>query len=651
MNNFINEAQAIIYDNETMGLRQFTSQMLDVERTGIKYDDLVSIDLYKEKVAQKVLGDKMSIRWSSRNPTVWRKAMSKARQLGSAMALGGLGQFIKQTTPLTEVLGRAGLKSTSEAMQLYGKGGQGLADLLAVADVSMRDISNEYKTPKSPNSTTSSEELGKVRSMLREVGMKADDITNVLSEISLTPLKATDNVIARVGWLAFYIDQAKKNNNGVVDLGNIDKNAVAYANTQNSIVMNESDSSMQAELPRKDWMRLMFPFSSFSVNATVSMVTSIDKVLKATTAQQRASAISEVSSILANKIVFNAIGYGLRGLAISGGAYLLANAVTGSDEDEEKKKELLEKIAKEKENRQYINGVRSTGYALQDLIYGGLFGDYSESLLGTLTERGSEFFFDEQKLISSGYYDQTARNFTKENWFDKASRYLGTAGVFAQRVRDISKLSGEIIESDQEYVTRRYQRMNAEKDAFFVDPFYVDSENIGRFDRPEWSKATNGVNLMLAGTSLLGISDQTTGSVRRYSNSISNKLLKDEQGKIKQTDVDEAIKEVNRINQLEVGGIKMDLTAEQRMWYLTERKNFVDTLKKQSPYKPNGKMGSLEGYEDVISKVADTYMEGQFLKKYTSDYKKQLELKIKKDVDVTKQKAEMETYIKQLKNQ
>src|SRR5690606_21169045 len=103
---FLREMGGIVYDIETMAERKFTASMLDFERNGLKFDDEVPLNLYKEKVAQKILGDRFSISVGDLRPNVLKRAVSKVSRLGTAVALGGALQFIKQTTPLVETFGR-----------------------------------------------------------------------------------------------------------------------------------------------------------------------------------------------------------------------------------------------------------------------------------------------------------------------------------------------------------------------------------------------------------------------------------------------------------------------------------------------------------------------------------------------------------------
>lgn len=624
VNNFMNEALSVAYDSETTGERKLMSLMLDRERTGMQFNDEVPFEMFRSSVARKLLGDRRALRVHSMDQTVINKVLAKTRLLGTAKALGGVFQVVKQASPLGEVASRVSPQTFSDALKLYTNK-EARERILGSGNAQLRNISQYYKTPKSPNVNVSDKEVSRIREVLRTAGMKADDITNVLAEWSLTPLQVSDKLYSDIGYLAFYIDQAKKNGNGVVNLGKVDTDAISYANSQNSIVMNESDQSQQGDFATNKLIRAINPFISFSVNSTNSLIISIDKLNRATSKADKVKYTKEVAGILANKILFNAVGAGIRYLGVYSGGRIIIEAIMNSDEPDEEKERLIQSVKDDVESRQKLNAVRSVGYALTDIVYGGILQNQVEPLFDFLTKPIVESLFNENYLLSAGYSD--SQRYVESNPIKQLTAYMGTSGVFVNGVVDTYNLAGKYFESDERYKERLYGELTADKNAVFVDPFYLDDES-GMLGRPVWDEATNLTGLIASSVSLLGASSQEVASLRRYSSTIANTIMKNENGVVTKKSVEDVVKEARKIREIKVYGVPITLDQEQIGWYLVERDKAVKRLYKKYKQQPDETRSE---YEKSISKMADEDMQDLYYKTYKKQFDEQEALKIRKE--------------------
>lgn len=635
---FLREMGGIVYDIETMAERKFTASMLDFERNGLKLDDEVPLNLYKEKVAQKILGDRFSISVGDLRPNVLKRAFSKVSRLGTAVALGGAPQFIKQTTPLVETFGRvSNPKHVWTAMQyVFSPETQ---DLLKLGDVTLRNIENEITLPATDNNLVNSEQTNEMLRMLRDFGVGADKLSEKAIKLSLAPLKLTDNVVAKVGWLALYIDRASQRNGGVIDFSKPDRNAISYANTQNSIVMNESDPALQGKFLRTNWLRMMFPFSSFSINSKVTLFQSIARLNKADNASDRARYATQVSTNLGNIALFNAIGYGIRAAAISSGAYVLNSIITNSDTDEEEKKELLEELSKDTENRQALNNIRSVGYLTQDFLFGGLFGKFLEPATESATDYVIRATYGDDELRARGF--SNAGMMIDKEWYEDLFTVMGTAGIYGQRVADTWKLAADLGESDSDYVTRRFREVNALKDDIVIDSWYLDPANIDKYSKPEWERASVTQATLMSAMSLTGLSDQWFGSSRRYMSTLSRNLLSKDHGKVSSQSKRELIESSKKVTNIKLGATDIPLDYEQKIWYYNE---YYNTALQERNSIPKSKGQSESDYESLITGIAEDKMKIKFLEKYRKQFDKSVDKYIKEARKDAKEKTDKIKY-------
>lgn len=609
---FLNETGAMVYDIETMAERGYTANMLNYKkhRGFADFTDELPMEIYTSKVGMKLEGDRFAIRTPDLNPSVLRRIFSKIGKLGVANALGGVPQFIKQTSPLAEIFGRVSNPMTvGKAISMINNPTQEVKDLLSMGDIAVRAIENEVYAPKGSSVSREQRDRNAVINGIRSLGLGADRITEKLANVSLLPLKVTDSYIAKVGWLSLYLDDASKR--GSIELSKPNKASIAYANTQNSIVMNESDPSLQASFTRQGWVRMMFPFSGFSINAKMTLVNSLSRLKRARTASEIKQVSAEVAGNLSNIVMFNLIGFGIRAGAITGGSFFLSKMIAGSDLPEEEKEKKLEELVKDKDTRNTMNEIRSTGYLIHDLMFGGVFGDYLEPATQPITDWTLEKVWTEESLRASGYSD--AKKAMEKTWYENIANKFGVQGVYAMKMFDTWKLGASLAESDKDYVTRRFRQVNAEHTDIVVDDYYLDQANINNFAIPDYDKASRLTSFLFGAGSLLGFSDQLFNSTVRYATNISRTLVQKDHGKVSKVTADELIKRSKKVNTIKVGKVEVLMDEPMKVWYYSEWSDVVNTLKEERGKRTNE---ANTDYEKRITDLAEKRIAKEFKIKY-----------------------------------
>lgn len=632
INSFLGEASKIIYDSATMADRKLTSRMLDAERNGLQVEDEFPLEIYKSVVAQKILGDKYQLNTPELNPSATAKLFSKIGKLGTTIALGGATQFIKQTTPIVEVLGRVSNPTHLLSAMKY-LDSDTVVDLMKGGDITVRAIEKELEVPKG-STPVSQQQLSQLRTMLRGVGLTTSKVTEALSNFSLKPLQITDSYIAKLGWLTFYIDYVSKNNGGVVDLTTVDKKAIAYANTQNSIVMNESDPSLGAQAMKKDWIRFITPFISFSVNSKVTLINSVTRLSRARTPKDIKRFAGEVSSNLANIVLFNQIGRGIRYGAITAGGYLLYAIISNVDLPDEEKEELLELVEKDKDNRLALNNMRSLGYLTQDFMFGGIFGKVLEPATQSITDKVIASNYGEDELIARGYYG--SKKALEKHWLESTFSMLGTQGIYGNKFMEVAKLAGDAFESSEDYVKRKYQQVGADRSSMVIDSYYLDPNNIDKFDQQEYETATKATSLLFASASLLGLSDQWLNSTNRYGNTILNSVLREKEGLVSKRESEEMLRQAKTVNDIKVGDISVPLTYEKKLWYMKTYQDEYQSTVKEFPYKKD--IPETE-YNNIVKSIVEARMTDKFVRTNQDLFDKSISKLVR---DIQKEAKELE---------
>src|SRR5690606_38158589 len=126
---------------------------------------------------------------------------------------------------------------------------------------------------------------------------------------------------------------------------------------------------------------------------------------------------------------------------------------------------------------------------------------------------------------------------------------------------------------------------------------------------------SNYLNGLMAASTLFGISDQTVSSMARSQSRAIKQLVKEDRGLVRTGEWEKRIMNARKsFNDIEVGGVKLDLTADdQRKYTEMYLKEAVSRDKKYAHI-----IGSvtLEEYHDTVSEIARGIVTAQIIKDY-----------------------------------
>lgn len=274
------------------------------------------------------------------------RQLNRLSGIGTSRILGGPTQFVKQLIPMVNTLSNAGGMNSVQAIGLMGN-----PDVRKLIDESGRPIANrgvESQTTTSFNSALDAKAKTKG-------GKLVDNLANLNKLYLKNFLVAPDKLAARQGFIAYYLQDLKKQG---VDVSGIDwsthklnDRAADYAQQQVDRQQNVSDIDLQGRIYRSNnpyadlTRKILLPFANFVMNQKIRMYNDVTTILsKSASKQDKLKAARSVAvGLPAETILFNATGYAITTLL--GG---LARSIKGYEEDDEEAKERFDKALKGK---------------------------------------------------------------------------------------------------------------------------------------------------------------------------------------------------------------------------------------------------------------------------------------------------------------
>jgi hypothetical protein len=274
------------------------------------------------------------------------RQLNRLSGIGTSRILGGPTQFVKQLIPMVNTLSNAGGMNSVQAIGLMGN-----PDVRKLIDESGRPIANrgvESQTTTSFNSALDAKAKTKG-------GKLVDNLANLNKLYLKNFLVAPDKLAARQGFIAYYLQDLKKQG---VDVSGIDwsthklnDRAADYAQQQVDRQQNVSDIDLQGRIYRSNnpyldlTRKILLPFANFVMNQKIRMYNDVTTILsKSASKQDKLKAARSVAvGLPAETILFNATGYAITTLL--GG---LARSIKGYEEDDEESKERFDKALKGK---------------------------------------------------------------------------------------------------------------------------------------------------------------------------------------------------------------------------------------------------------------------------------------------------------------
>src|SRR5690606_7169841 len=167
----------------------------------------------------------------------------------------------------------------------------------------------------------------------------------------------------------------------------------------------------------------------------------------------------------------------------------------------------------------------------------------------------------------------------------------------------------------EDFIRRTRGFSDFEGKNILVDYADLTPEGIDKFGMPKYMQYSNYINGLMAASTLFGLSDQTASSMVRNSKSAIKQMVKEDRGLVRTGEWEKRIMNARKsFNDIEVGGVKLNLTADdQRKYTEMYLKEAVSRDKKYSHIK--GRV-TLEEYHDAISEIARGIVISQIVKDY-----------------------------------
>jgi hypothetical protein len=270
------------------------------------------------------------------------KGLDRFATFNAGLALGGPSQIPKQTVSV-------GVSTIVNAGKLNMK---------ALTDKAMNDFINNSGMAIANRGFEAMAELESLNKKIEQavdfppaqMAKAFEDLNKLYLKIFLTNF---DSVIARASWITYYeksLKKQKKLPKGGIDYSNheINQEAANYAQMMIDRQQNISDKDLAGSFfasdnPAKQFIvKTAFPFASFRMNQMMRFMNDVT-VLSSKSASREDKILAGRSFIgfAAEMATFRAISVGL-----SWSYYLLAQAIRGEEEDEEKRKQRWNNLVK-----------------------------------------------------------------------------------------------------------------------------------------------------------------------------------------------------------------------------------------------------------------------------------------------------------------
>lgn len=560
-NSFYDSSLRALYDIETQPARQYAARALNSGRVAEIFGDATPLEIFRNATIQKIGNDQLGLYGGT---TGWfRSALRGMSTWGTRLALGGVGQVVKQSIPqMSDTVIRLGNNAHLLAVGLNGylKYNDLLNEAIKDQPVSRRNVA----TVERQTSVINKRELNEIRKGLSTGVLRGLRIADeVVEAISLSSLKWGDDMAAKASWLAFYLEYKKRNGETVVDLAselqNPNKDAKAYATQRVELTNNVSDPSLRANTSKHiagELLAVIAPFSSFAINAKLELATSLSRLreLGGMNNQERLRTVRNVGGNVANILVYNVIGKTIRNIMIGGTASLAYALLNNDDWDEDDEKAARELIDTWESDAIARNEENSTEYLVNDLIFGGI------------AERSLQPGID----VIKDLYAKAKGEQPKER-FARPRTIYDALGIFGIPARTAGRFFNDLSEwtmTDAEWQMRKFSIEDA-----WGETRYVPLEYRG-INRPIFSRKGFGLTTLAHGVALTGASSQ---EVSALANRLPG-LISQIETKLHGKDRKDKLVENESLRKIRVAGQTKELTEEQWKWTVNERRKFLEEV-------------------------------------------------------------------------
>lgn len=594
-NSFYDSSLRALYDIETQPARQYAARALNSGRVAEIFGDATPLEIFRNATIQKISNDQLGLYGG---PTSrFRSALRAMSTWGTRLALGGVGQVVKQSIPqMSDTVVRLGNNAHLMAAGLNGylKYNDLLNEAIKDQPVSRRNVA----TIERQTSVINKRELNEIRrglgtGVLRGLGI-AD---KVVEAVSLSSLKWGDDMAAKASWLAFYLEYKKRNGETVVDLAselqNPSKDAKAYATQRVELTNNVSDPSLRANTSKhigSEMLAVIAPFSSFAINAKLELATTLGRLreLGGMNNQERLRTARNIGGNVANILAYNVIGKTIRNIMIGGTASLAYALLNNDDWDEDDEKAARELIDTWESDAIARNEENSMEYLVNDLVFGGI----AEQSL----QPGIDVVKD---LYAKAKGEQPKERFARPRTIYDA---LGIFGIPARTAGRFFNDLSEWTMTDAEWQMRKFSIEDA-----WGETRYVPLEYRG-INRPIFSRKGFGLTTLAHGVALTGASSQEVSALANRIPSLISQI----ETKLHGRDRKDKLAENESLRKIKVAGQTKELTEEQWEWAVNERRKFLEEVETSDRFVTLQK-------DELASKVGDELSE-EIRRKTATEY-------------------------------
>src|SRR5690606_14634072 len=211
--------------------------------------------------------------------------MDGVQQLSVTLALGGAGQFVKQSAPqiadLTLRLGLDNLGLIGQSVDLLVNHKDLVRELMKDSPITLREMD---RLETQPDALSQKEKRALEELLGKHLG-KAGKAMTATMRLSMKPLTLADLSATQIAWVANYLHYLKKEGGkNAIKLDALrkpNKSAQSYATFQTEILANVSNPSDKPKLYKNVGGRIMMalmPYASFSVNSKMELATNLGKL-------------------------------------------------------------------------------------------------------------------------------------------------------------------------------------------------------------------------------------------------------------------------------------------------------------------------------------------------------------------------------------
>lgn len=628
MGRFESDISRMLYDIHTLEARLYAAQATDVRSSPIveKLNTSDIAETYNEILELATQQDAFQFGGNSVNRGTLLNIWGNINKLGVAVALGGVGQFAKQSTPIIDTAIR--LKNPLNAIEGIKNvmfPSSDVNKVLSYANVSTRDIVKD-NTPINVDVKKYNANVGNLTKLLRQLGATTEDVIELTSKLSLKPLQVTDKTVAKASWLSFYIDHLKDNNKAV-DFSKLDRDALDYADLMTSNVNNESDPRFKAAITKDKYFTTFLPFMSFAINSKMDLLNSLSKIGNGNSSDVTRNIIGNATGIIA----YNTVAWGFRAAMAASAISIASTLIASYTDDEEEQKRLQEILVKREQEKSETNYINYKKYLIRDI----LFANIGSQAIDLAVNPATDFLIEQttNEEIYKAYQKNNAYQY-RPNDYEKAIAYTGVAAPFFSRLGDAYKFVNEVSETDDEFIKKRKGGVNAEGTEIIVDDYYSTEKGIKENARPNVSKNIDMLSMLSTVVSLTGASYQEVSTMKRNLNSIDKDFVEILRGK--GTDKEKALKEYLNTSKIKVDGVDYDLSEQMQSKLSTYTQEAVKQLKKETDFKDYKEVMTKTEYESEIGKLAKQTAKDRFISENQDFFDKESPAK---KVDKSKEKV------------